>query len=66
MPVREISDNRWLRDLASVVDITIYLSELNIKLHNSNPCLGSLLSNGKPFVANKDCEKIAGSATRKE
>ncbi|KAK8389839.1 hypothetical protein O3P69_009083 [Scylla paramamosain] len=31
-PVRELSDSKWLCDLAFMVDITKYLSELNVKL----------------------------------
>lgn len=49
-PVNEINDNKWLCDLASILDITIYLSELNVKLHDTNLYLGSLLSNDKTFV----------------
>lgn len=49
-PVNEINDNKWLCDLASIVDITIYLSELNVKLHDTNLYLDSLLSNDKTIV----------------
>jgi hypothetical protein len=29
-PVRELNDSKWLCDLAFMVDITKYLSELNV------------------------------------
>ncbi|ROL33046.1 General transcription factor II-I repeat domain-containing protein 2B [Anabarilius grahami] len=48
-PVVELSDGKWLCDLAFMVDITKYLSELNVKLQGSNQLLSSLLSNVKSF-----------------
>ncbi|KHJ40557.1 hypothetical protein D918_09394 [Trichuris suis] len=50
-PVRELCDSKWLRDLAFMVDITKYLSELNVKLQGPNQLLSSLLSNVKSFEA---------------
>ncbi|XP_016061495.1 PREDICTED: general transcription factor II-I repeat domain-containing protein 2B-like isoform X1 [Miniopterus natalensis] len=50
-PVRELSDSTWLCDLAFMVDITKYLSELNVKLQRPNQLLSSLLSNVKSFEA---------------
>nr|KAF6462194.1 hypothetical protein HJG59_011252 [Molossus molossus] len=50
-PVRKLSDSKWLCDLAFTVDITKYLSELNIKLQGPNQLLSSLLSNTKSFEA---------------
>lgn len=50
-PVRELSDNKWLCDLAFMVDITKYLSELNIKLQGPNQLLNSLVSHVKSFEA---------------
>ncbi|KAK3892883.1 hypothetical protein Pcinc_003284 [Petrolisthes cinctipes] len=44
-PVKELSDTKWLCDLAFMVDITKYLSELNVKLQGHNQLLSSLLSN---------------------
>lgn len=38
-PVRELSDSKWLCDLAFMVDITQYLSEMNIKLQGPQPAL---------------------------
>nr|KAF6444323.1 hypothetical protein HJG59_008614 [Molossus molossus] len=48
-PVRELSDSKWLCDLVFMVDITKYLSELNIKLQGPNQLLSFLLSNVKSF-----------------
>lgn len=50
-PVVELSDDKWLCDLAFMVDITKHLSELNIKLQGPNQLLSSLLSNVKSFEA---------------
>ncbi|KAK3874139.1 hypothetical protein Pcinc_020899 [Petrolisthes cinctipes] len=46
-PVKELSDTKWLCDLAFMVDITKYLSELNVKLQGPNQLLSTLLSNVK-------------------
>ena len=48
-PVRELKDSKWLCDLAFMVDITKYLTQLNIKLQGPNQLLSSLLSNVKSF-----------------
>ena len=50
-PVAQLSDSMWLCDLAFMVDITQYLSELNVKLQGPNQLLSSLLSNVKSFEA---------------
>ncbi|XP_060767151.1 general transcription factor II-I repeat domain-containing protein 2A-like [Neoarius graeffei] len=50
-PVTELSDSKWLCDLAFVVDITKYLSELNVKLQGPNQLFSSLFSNVKSFEA---------------
>ncbi|KAK4325160.1 hypothetical protein Pmani_004313 [Petrolisthes manimaculis] len=44
-PVMELSDTKWLCDLAFMVDITKYLSKLNVKLQGHKHLLSSLLSN---------------------
>ncbi|KAK4310895.1 hypothetical protein Pmani_017575 [Petrolisthes manimaculis] len=46
-PVTELSDTKWLCDLVFMVDITKYLSELNVKLHRHNHLLSTLHSNAK-------------------
>uniref|UniRef100_A0A674N6P6 SPIN-DOC-like zinc-finger domain-containing protein n=1 Tax=Takifugu rubripes TaxID=31033 RepID=A0A674N6P6_TAKRU len=48
-PVMELSDGKFLSDLAFMVDITKHLSELNIKLQGPNQLVSSLLSNVKIF-----------------
>ncbi|TWW69198.1 Protein ZBED8 [Takifugu flavidus] len=48
-PVMELSDGKFLSDLAFMVDITKHLSELNIKLQGPNQLVSSLLSNVKTF-----------------
>ena len=50
-PFRELKDSKWLCDLAFMVDITKYLTKLNIKLQGPNQLLSSLLSNVKSFEA---------------
>nr|KAF6426423.1 hypothetical protein HJG59_009131 [Molossus molossus] len=50
-PVRELNDSKWLCDLVFIVDITKYLSELNVKLQGPNQLLSFLLSNMKSFEA---------------
>ena len=45
----ELSDGKWLSDLAFMVDITMHLSELNIKLQGPNQLVSSLISNVKSF-----------------
>ncbi|CAH2307089.1 general transcription factor II-I repeat domain-containing 2B-like isoform X1 [Pelobates cultripes] len=47
--VMELNDRKWLCDLAFMVDITKYLSELNIEVQGPNQLLSSLLSNVKSF-----------------
>ena len=48
-PVRKLKDSKWLCDLAFMVDITKYLTELNIRLQGPNQLLSSLLLNVKSF-----------------
>nr|KAF6492499.1 hypothetical protein HJG59_009690 [Molossus molossus] len=48
-PVRELSDSKWLCDSEFMVDITKYLSELNVKLQGPKKLLSSLFSNMKSF-----------------
>lgn len=43
-PVRELNDSNGLCDPAFMVDITKYISELNIRLQSPNQLLSSLLS----------------------
>ncbi|CAK6436213.1 unnamed protein product [Pipistrellus nathusii] len=50
-PVRELIDSKWLCDLAFMVDITNYLSELNVKLQGPNQLLSTLLSKVISFEA---------------
>ncbi|KAK8389084.1 hypothetical protein O3P69_020808 [Scylla paramamosain] len=57
-PVRELSDSKWLCDLAFMVDITKYLSELNVKLQGPNQLLSSLLSHVKSFEAKLKLWKV--------
>ena len=40
-PVMELSDGKFLRDLAFMVDISKHLSELNIKLQGPNQLISS-------------------------
>ncbi|KAJ4938374.1 hypothetical protein JOQ06_002994 [Pogonophryne albipinna] len=47
----ELSDSKWLCDLGFMVDITKYLTELNVKLQGPNQLFSSLLSNVKSFEA---------------
>ena len=48
-PVVELSDNRWLCDLAFIVDISKYFSELNMKLQGPNQLLNSMFAKVKTF-----------------
>lgn len=57
-PVRELSNSKWLCDLAFMVDITKYMSELNVKLQGPNQLLSSLLSNVKSFEAKLKLWKV--------
>ncbi|XP_062977902.1 uncharacterized protein LOC134395670 [Elgaria multicarinata webbii] len=50
-PVAELSDPRWVRDLAFMVDMTQYLSEFSATLQGPNQFLPSLLSNVRLFEA---------------
>ena len=50
-PVVELTDSKWLCDLAFMVDIAKYLLELNVKLQGPNQLLSSLFSNVKSFNA---------------
>ncbi|KAK3888606.1 hypothetical protein Pcinc_007332 [Petrolisthes cinctipes] len=47
--IKELSDTKWLCDHAFMIDITKYLSELNVKLQYPNQLFSSLLSNMKSF-----------------
>ena len=57
-PVRELIDSKWLCDLAFMVDIIKYLTELNIKLQGPDQLLSSLLSNVEPFEAKLKLGKL--------
>ena len=50
-PVNELSDGKWLCDLAFMVDITKHLSELNVMLQGPNQLVSALVSNVKSFEA---------------
>nr|KAF6489938.1 hypothetical protein HJG59_010330 [Molossus molossus] len=50
-PVRELNDSKWLYDLAFIMYITKYVSDLNVKLQGPNQLLSSLLSNVKSCEA---------------
>ncbi|XP_035862707.1 general transcription factor II-I repeat domain-containing protein 2B-like [Sander lucioperca] len=50
-PVNELSDGKWLCDLAFMVDITKHLSELNVKLQGPNQLVSARVSNVKSFEA---------------
>nr|KAF6480729.1 hypothetical protein HJG59_010579 [Molossus molossus] len=50
-PVRELNDSKWLCDLVFMVDITKYLSELNVKFQVPNQLLSSMFSNMNSFEA---------------
>ena len=50
-PVMELTDSKWLCDLAFMADITKYLSELNVRLQGPNQLLSSLFSNVKSCEA---------------
>lgn len=50
-PIMELSDSKWLCDLAFMVDIPKYLSELNVKLQGPKQLLSSLLSYVKSIEA---------------
>nr|KAF6492487.1 hypothetical protein HJG59_009679 [Molossus molossus] len=50
-PVRKLNDSKWLYDLAFMVNITKYHSELNVKLQGPNHLLSALLSNMKSSEA---------------
>lgn len=56
-PVAELSDDKWMCDLAFVVDITKYLSDLNVKLQGPNQFLSDLLSNVKSFAVTSPTRK---------
>ena len=57
-PVTELSDGKWLCDLAFMVDMTKYFSELNMKLQGPNQLLSSLLSHVKSFEAKLNLWKV--------
>nr|KAF6500962.1 hypothetical protein HJG59_007983 [Molossus molossus] len=57
-PVRELNDSKRLCDLVFMVDITKYLSELNVKLQGPNQLLSFLLSNVKSFEAKLKLWKV--------
>ena len=48
-PVVELSKNRWLCDVAFMVDISKYMSELNIKLQRPSQMLNSMFAKVKSF-----------------
>nr|KAF6407290.1 hypothetical protein HJG59_009933 [Molossus molossus] len=57
-PVSELNDSKWLCDLVFTVDITKYLSELNVKLQGPSQLLSSLLSNVKSSEAKLRLQKV--------
>ncbi|KAJ8285834.1 hypothetical protein GJAV_G00031440 [Gymnothorax javanicus] len=60
-PVMELSDGKFLSDLAFMVDITKHLSELNIKLQGPNQLISSLLSNVKSFEVKWEAQLERGN-----
>ena len=57
-PVVELSDNRWLCDLAFMVDISKHFSKLNIKLHGPNQLLNSMFAKVKSFETKLQLWKV--------
>ena len=57
-PVVELSDNRWLCDLAFMVDISKHFSELNIKLQGPNQLLNSIFAKVKSFETKLQLWKV--------
>ena len=47
----ELSDDKWMCDLAFMVDLTKHLFDFNVKLQEPNHLLSNLLSNVKLFEA---------------
>ena len=50
-PVKELSESKWLLDLAFMLDFTKYMSKLTVELQGPNQHLSSLLSNVQLFKA---------------
>ncbi|XP_067131958.1 general transcription factor II-I repeat domain-containing protein 2A-like [Centruroides vittatus] len=50
-PVKELSDCEWLTDLAFFVDITMHLSELNIKMQGKNLIISEFITFIKAFIS---------------
>lgn len=48
-PVTELSDSKWMSDLAFLVDISKHLSELNVTLQGPNQLISALLASVKSF-----------------
>ena len=57
-PVVELSDNRWLCDLAFMVDISKHFSQLNIKLQGPNQLLNSMFAKIKSFETKSQLWKV--------
>jgi hypothetical protein len=47
--VPQLSDDKWILELTFVVDITTYLSELNVKLQGKVKLLSDMFSDLKAF-----------------
>ncbi|XP_067124783.1 general transcription factor II-I repeat domain-containing protein 2-like [Centruroides vittatus] len=50
-PVKELSDCEWLTGLAFFVDITMHLSELNIKMQGKNLIISEFITFIKAFIS---------------
>ena len=57
-PVVELSDNRWLCDLAFMVDISKHFSRLSIKLQGPNQLLNSMFAKVKSFETKLQLWKV--------
>ena len=57
-PVGELSDNRWLCDLACMIDISKHFSELNTKLQGPNQLLNSMFAKVTSFETKLQLWKV--------
>ena len=54
-PIPQLSDNKWVTDLAFIVDIAELISDLNLKLQGRNQLVNALFSHIKASKENFVC-----------
>ncbi|GBP94355.1 General transcription factor II-I repeat domain-containing protein 2B [Eumeta japonica] len=64
-PLSEMSDPKWIRDLALLIDLTGYLNDLNLKLQKQEQLVNNLYSHLKAFqnkIRSWEAQMLSGNS----